>query len=203
MLVFEKSLSQNHSSFLSLQVFVTSDVSLYDLQWHSLNLEWNLKELSVILDKKSTLVKLATKTKEIYHRPFRLAPKIFLGTNQHSQNGYLGCMRSLWIQGQNIKFEDPLINFKDNLLGVKRGCHGSCDSQPCQNNGVCLEHYANYSCNCSATAFKGRTCNEDVSVHFDGSFAIKTNLSTLVKLPYSNTVSKCIIIYTTYVIHTI
>ena len=189
MLVFEKFLSQIHCSFFSLQVIVTSDVSLYDLQWHSLNLEWNLKELSVILDKKSTLVKLATKTKEIYHRPFRLAPKIFLGTNQHSQNGYLGCMRSLWIQGQNIKFEDPLINFKDNLLGVKRGCHGSCDSQPCQNNGVCLEHYANYSCNCSATAFKGRTCNEDVSVHFDGSFSIKTNLSTLVKLADSNTVS--------------
>ena len=170
--------------FFPLQVIITSDGSLHDLQWHSLNLEWNLKELSVILDKKSAVVKLI-KTE---NRPFRLAPKIFLGTNQHSQNGYLGCMRSLWIQGQNIKLEEPLINFKD-LHGVKKGCHGSCDSQPCQNNGLCLEHYANYSCNCSATAFKGRTCNEDVSVYFDGSFSIKTNLSTLVKLADSNTVS--------------
>ena len=84
--------------------------------------------------------------------------------------------REIWISKKNRNFSLPKGHH-----GVREGCRGSCDSQPCQNNGLCIEHYSDYTCNCSATAFKGRTCIEDVSVHFDGSQSIRANLSSVVQ----------------------
>ena len=151
-------------------VVIKSDKSLNDRQWHTLNVEWNLKELSVYLDKEVL-------TKPIKHsRLLKLAPKVYLGANrQFQKEGYRGCLRSFWIQGQKV---DLAGSFKKDTRGVRQGCVGSCDSQPCLNGGLCLEHYNDFTCNCTATAFKGRSCIEDVSVHFNGSQSIKANLSS-------------------------
>lgn len=44
------------------------------------------------------------------------------------------------------------------FLGVGIGCTGKCDSNPCLNNGTCLERYNKYLCDCRYTAFKGPIC---------------------------------------------
>ena len=82
------------------ELLIKPNITLNDLNWHTLNLEWNLKELSVYLDKKAFIKPIKNR------RLLRLAPKIYLGANLRSQDGYLGCLRSLWIQGRKINLEE-------------------------------------------------------------------------------------------------
>lgn len=60
-----------------------------------------------------------------------------------------------------ITFITPIV-FVSNCFvfyeGVSVGCIGKCDSNPCLNNGTCIDHYSSYSCDCRWTAFKGPIC---------------------------------------------
>ena len=54
--------------------------------------------------------------------------------------------------------------------GIKfGGCIGACDTLPCKHGGFCREMYQNFSCDCEKSAYTGPTCQEDVSINFDGS----------------------------------
>ena len=48
------------------------------------------------------------------------------------------------------------------------GCTGACDNKPCKHGGFCEEKYRDFDCDCKNTAFNGQTCQEDVSINFDG-----------------------------------
>lgn len=49
--------------------------------------------------------------------------------------------------------------------GVLVNCTGHCRNPlvPCQNNGLCWEHYSHYTCNCTVSAFEGPFCNHGES----------------------------------------
>ncbi|GIY29013.1 contactin-associated protein like 5-1 [Caerostris darwini] len=50
------------------------------------------------------------------------------------------------------------------------GCTMMCDYHPCQNQGVCIEHWRENatSCDCSLTSYTGEACQKDIGGNFDG-----------------------------------
>lgn len=133
-------------------------------QWHSLSFEFNTKEMTLFLDKNSTK---ANKTVD-FHRPLMLK-KAFVGATNDFTEGYIGCLRNLWINGDSIKLAEIGKNHPKGLHGVIfGGCNGACDVLPCKNEGMCQEYYQRFACDCHLTAFKGQTCQEEVSVIFNG-----------------------------------
>ncbi len=92
------------------------------------------------------------------------------------------CQRSLWLNGGNIDLATEIAKYHPKgLHGVTfaEGCRGACDRAPCKNGGYCLELYRGFSCQCDHTPFVGQTCQEEMSVTFNGSSSIETSLSSL------------------------
>ena len=142
-------------------------------EWHSLNVEWNLQNFALFLDKNNSLDELQIKG----YRPLQLQ-KAFLGANKDFLQGYTGCFRSLWVNGESINLPKEMEeNYPKGIHGVKLGCIGACDMYPCENNGKCIEMYRDYTCDCSLSAFDGPFCRGDVSFSFNGSNAISANVS--------------------------
>ncbi|GBP09577.1 Neurexin-4 [Eumeta japonica] len=59
------------------------------------------------------------------------------------------------------------------LYGISEGCHGKCSSNPCLNNGTCLEGYDSYTCDCRWTSFKGPICADEIGVNLRPNSSIK------------------------------
>lgn len=80
------------------------------------------------------------------------------------QRGFLGCIRSLKVNGVSLDLEGRAKV----TPGVKPGCSGHCSSygMHCQNEGKCIEKYNGYSCDCSLTAFDGPFCNDGMGPYF-------------------------------------
>lgn len=80
------------------------------------------------------------------------------------QRGFLGCIRSLKVNGVTLDLEGRAKV----TPGVKPGCSGHCSSygMHCQNGGKCIEKYNGYSCDCSMTAFDGPFCNDGMDPYF-------------------------------------
>lgn len=72
------------------------------------------------------------------------------------QRGFLGCIRSLRMNGVTLDLEERAKV----TPGVKPGCSGHCTSYGmyCANGGKCVEKYNGYSCDCSKTAYDGPFC---------------------------------------------
>lgn len=60
--------------------------------------------------------------------------------------------------GVNSVWENLLSWYFFFFVGVSPGCIGRCESNPCLNNGTCLEGYDGFKCDCRWTAFKGPIC---------------------------------------------
>lgn len=157
------------------ELILSTDQDLDDNRWHSVLVEWNKKDVAFYLDKNTSVIEKVTPNQ----RPLMLGPKAFIGATNDFDDGYLGCLRSLWISGIKVDLEGQIGKHPKGVHGVSLGCHGVCDNNPCNNGGLCIENYNDFKCNCAATAFKGQTCHEDVSLSFDGNQLITANLSAL------------------------
>lgn len=74
------------------------------------------------------------------------------------QRGFLGCIRSLKMNGVTLDLEERAKV----TPGVKPGCSGHCTSfgMYCRNGGKCVEKYNGYSCDCTTTAYDGPFCSK-------------------------------------------
>ncbi|XP_029442285.1 contactin-associated protein-like 4 [Rhinatrema bivittatum] len=88
----------------------------------------------------------------------------FLGGTASRQKGFLGCIRSLKLNGIAIDLEERAKI----TPGVAPGCPGHCSSYGslCHNEGKCQEKYNGFSCDCSSSAYTGPFCKKEVSAHF-------------------------------------
>lgn len=84
-------------------------------------------------------------------------PCVFPG-GAGGQQGFLGCIRSLRMNGVTLDLEERAKV----TSGFKSGCSGHCTSYGanCENGGKCVEKYHGYSCDCSHTAYDGTFCNK-------------------------------------------
>nr|XP_029517782.1 contactin-associated protein-like 5 [Oncorhynchus nerka] len=81
------------------------------------------------------------------------------------QRGFLGCIRTLTINGVTFNLEERAKM----TPGVSAGCPGHCSgsSSLCHNSGRCIEKNSGYVCDCSQSAYGGPSCKEEVSVSFN------------------------------------
>ena len=80
------------------------------------------------------------------------------GTASQQHSGFLGCIRTLTVNGATLDLEERAKM----VLGVSPGCPGYCSgsSSLCHNRGRCIEKSSGYTCDCSQSAYGGPTCKE-------------------------------------------
>uniref|UniRef100_A0A8C1XNP7 Contactin associated protein like 2b n=1 Tax=Cyprinus carpio TaxID=7962 RepID=A0A8C1XNP7_CYPCA len=155
----------------AVELTVRSSTPLNDDQWHRVEAEWNIKEAVLRLDKVHRETRSAPPQG---HTHMQLFSQLFVGKISGGQRGFLGCIRSLKVNGVTLDLEGRAKV----TPGVKPGCSGHCSSNGmhCRNEGKCIEKYNGYSCDCSLTAFDGPFCNDDVGGYFESGTLVRYDL---------------------------
>ncbi|XP_058476501.1 contactin-associated protein-like 5 isoform X1 [Solea solea] len=141
---------------------VKSHLPLNDRQWHYVRAERNVREASLQVDQ---LPLRFLEAPADGHLRLRLSSQLFIGGTASQQRGFLGCIRTLTVNGVSFDLEERARM----TPGVSSGCPGYCSgsSSLCHNRGRCVEKSNGYVCDCSQSAYGGTTCNQEVSVSFD------------------------------------
>ncbi|XP_055330929.1 neurexin-4-like [Paramacrobiotus metropolitanus] len=133
---------------------------LNDNQWHSVLVERNRKEARIRVDGALSADLAVT---EAEYREMQLGYDLMIGAATDLSGGFVGCLRSLFVNG--LQYNLRLIA-ELGAYGLLPGCVGKCDKSPCMNNGVCQERYDSYKCDCRFTAFRGPLCSDEIGAHF-------------------------------------
>ncbi|XP_036413819.1 contactin-associated protein-like 2a [Colossoma macropomum] len=163
-----------------VELNVHSPTPLNDDQWHRVSAERNVKEAILQLDQQYREVRPAP---EQGHTRLELYSQLYVGkpaswacqdSAAGGQRGFLGCIRSLKMNGVTLDLEERAKV----TPGVKPGCSGHCTSfgMYCRNGGKCVEKYNGYSCDCSGTAYDGPFCTKDVGGFFEAGTLVRYNL---------------------------
>ncbi|CAG0922962.1 unnamed protein product [Notodromas monacha] len=142
----------------ALAVNIETQHKIADDRWHSLRVERNRLEARMVLDE------AISQAQSNNNGPEECATVDW-------RDGFVGCMRSLMVNGRQLKMNEMLDKYE--IYGVTSGCIGKCDSNPCLNNGTCLEGYDKYICDCQWTAFKGPICADEIGVNMMNDYMIK------------------------------
>ncbi|XP_034154116.2 contactin-associated protein-like 2 [Pangasianodon hypophthalmus] len=153
-----------------VELNVHSSTPLNDDQWHRVSAERNVKEAVLQLDQQYRQVRAAPAQG---HTRLELYSQLYVGA-AGGQRGFLGCIRSLKMNGVTLDLEERAKV----TPGVKPGCSGHCTSfgMYCRNGGKCVEKYNGYSCDCSNTAYDGPFCTKDVGAYFEAGTLVRYNL---------------------------
>ncbi len=73
------------------------------------------------------------------------------------KDGFVGCLRALQVNGKMMDMRGK-VERGEVTYGVAADCHAKCDSNPCMNNGICIESYSHYFCDCAYTPYRGWVC---------------------------------------------
>ncbi|XP_062904740.1 contactin-associated protein-like 5 [Mobula hypostoma] len=173
------------------EITVKSATHLNNHQWHYVRVERNIKEASLQVDHLPRKVQEAPADGHIH---LQLNSQLFVGGTASRQKGFLGCIRSLQLNGVTLDLEERAKM----TPGVKPGCPGHCSSYGnlCHNGGRCIEKYNGYSCDCGHSAYNGPFCKKEVSAlleagtsviyNFHESYGITRNTSTHLSAIYSD-----------------
>ncbi|XP_042698984.2 contactin-associated protein-like 5 isoform X3 [Chrysemys picta bellii] len=158
-----------------MEATVQSPTSLNDNQWHFVRAERNLKQTSLQVD---NLPKKILEAPAEGHFRLQLNSQFFVGGTASRQKGFLGCIRSLHLNGQKLDLEERAKM----TPGVKPGCPGHCSSYGnlCHNGGKCVEKYNGYFCDCTSSPYEGPFCKEEVSAVFEAG----TSVTYIFQEPY-------------------
>uniref|UniRef100_A0A673L8H5 Contactin-associated protein-like 5 n=1 Tax=Sinocyclocheilus rhinocerous TaxID=307959 RepID=A0A673L8H5_9TELE len=146
---------------------VKCHVPLNDKQWHYVRAERNVKEASLQVDQ---LPLRFLEAPSEGHTHLQLNSQLFIGGTASRQRGFLGCIRSLSINGMTLDLEERAKM----TPGVSSGCPGHCSSQNslCHNRGKCIEKSSGYVCDCTHSAYGGPNCKKEVSVSFESGSSV-------------------------------
>ncbi|XP_052463585.1 contactin-associated protein-like 4 isoform X1 [Carassius gibelio] len=144
-----------------LEVKVETASALNDERWHQVRAERNVKEASLYVDHHPGTVQKAPADG---HMHLQLNSQLFVGGTASRQKGFLGCIRSLKLNGKTLDLQERA----EITPGVTPGCPGHCSSygELCQNQGSCVEDHSGFTCDCSLSPFTGTFCHKDVSAFF-------------------------------------
>uniref|UniRef100_A0A3Q4HYJ9 Contactin-associated protein-like 4-like n=1 Tax=Neolamprologus brichardi TaxID=32507 RepID=A0A3Q4HYJ9_NEOBR len=154
-----------------LDVRVKTSLTLNDSRWHRVQAERNVKEASLRVDNFPAATHEAP-TDGLMH--LQLNSQLFIGTASR-QKGFLGCIRSLQLNGVTLDLEKRAKI----TPGVLPGCPGHCSSYGslCQNEGRCEEKANGFSCDCGQSAYTGAFCHK-------ASFKSTTSITYILKEPF-------------------
>ncbi|KAM6392115.1 contactin-associated protein-like 4 [Rhynochetos jubatus] len=152
------------------EVTVQSLTSLSDNQWHYVKAERNIKEASLQVDQ---LPQRSHSSPPDGHIRLQLNSQLFVGGTASRQKGFLGCIRSLQLNGMALDLEERAKI----TPGVEPGCPGHCSSYGnlCHNGGKCREKYSGFSCDCTFSAYAGPFCKKEISAYFGTGTSVTYN----------------------------
>ncbi|XP_045141677.1 neurexin-1 isoform X16 [Echinops telfairi] len=144
----------------------SSNKPLNDNQWHNVMISRDTSNLHTVkidtkittqitagarnLDLKSDLY-IGGVAKETY----KSLPKLV-----HAKEGFQGCLASVDLNG---RLPDLISDALFCNGQIERGCEGpstTCQEDSCSNQGVCLQQWDGFTCDCSMTSFSGPLCND-------------------------------------------
>ncbi|KAF5884759.1 neurexin-1 isoform X5, partial [Clarias magur] len=151
-----------------------SNKPLNDNQWHNVMISRDINNLHTVkidtkvttqttvgaknLDLKGDLY-IGGVAKEMYKE----LPKLV-----HAQEGFQGCLASMDLNG---RLPDLISDALTCVGQIERGCEGpstTCQEDSCANQGVCLQQWEGFSCDCSMTSFGGHQCSDAGTTYIFG-----------------------------------
>ncbi|KAM4803281.1 contactin-associated protein-like 3 isoform X1 [Urocitellus parryii] len=144
------------------EVTVRSPTPFNDNLWHHVRAERNVKGASLQVDQ---LPRRTQPAPADGHVRLQLNSQLFIGGTASRQRGFLGCIRSLQLNGMALDLEERATV----TPGVEPGCEGHCSSYGhlCRHGGRCRERLRGVACDCSASAFEGPFCSHEISAYFE------------------------------------
>ncbi|XP_071943544.1 neurexin-4-like [Antedon mediterranea] len=132
---------------------------LTDNKWHRVFIEMDPLEMFMEIDGANGKTQSMLYDDRNVH--FNLhRSTLFVGSTASQTEGYVGCMRTLRMNGKTM----DMVVASRNAYYVVEGCTGHCDAKPCMNGGVCMEMYSTFECDCDKTAYAGKICTQEVGV---------------------------------------
>ncbi|TEA38475.1 hypothetical protein DBR06_SOUSAS110373, partial [Sousa chinensis] len=152
------------------EISVQSPTHFSDNQWHHVRVERNTREASVQVDQLSPRTQPAPADGHVL---LQLNSQLFVGGTATRQRGFLGCIRSLQLNGMALDLEERAKV----TPGVEPGCRGHCSSygKLCHNGGKCREKPSGFSCDCTSSAYTGPFCSEEISAYFGSGSSVIYN----------------------------
>ncbi|XP_059939383.1 contactin-associated protein-like 4 isoform X6 [Mesoplodon densirostris] len=152
------------------EISVQSPTHFSDNQWHHVRVERNTKEASVQVDQLSPRTQPAPADGHVL---LQLNSQLFVGGTATRQRGFLGCIRSLQLNGMALDLEERAKV----TPGVEPGCRGHCSSygRLCHNGGKCREKPSGFSCDCTSSAYAGPFCSDEISAYFGSGSSVIYN----------------------------
>ncbi|XP_024063780.1 contactin-associated protein-like 4 [Terrapene carolina triunguis] len=152
------------------EVTMQSPTPLNDNQWHYVKAERNIKEALLQVDQ---LPQRTLTAPSDGHIRLQLNSQLFVGGTASRQKGFLGCIRSLQLNGIALDLEERAKI----TPGVEPGCPGHCSSYGnlCYNGGKCREKYNGFSCDCAFSAYTGPFCKKEISAYFGAGTSVVYN----------------------------
>ncbi|XP_043910747.1 neurexin-1 isoform X4 [Protopterus annectens] len=152
----------------------SSNKPLNDNQWHNVMISRDTNNLHTVrIDNKITTQSTAGArnldlkndlyiggvTKDMY----KGLPKLV-----SSKEGFQGCLASVDLNG---RLPDLISDALFCSGQIERGCEGpstTCQEDSCANQGVCLQQWDGFTCDCSMTSFSGPLCNDPGTTYIFG-----------------------------------
>ncbi|MGH0124081.1 UNVERIFIED_CONTAM: hypothetical protein FKN15_023638 [Acipenser sinensis] len=144
-----------------IKLTVKSPTPLNDKQWHYVKAERNTKVAWLQVDQ---LPVRFLEAPADGHFRLQLNSQLFVGGTASRQKGFLGCVRSLILNGLTLDLEERAKM----TPGVQPGCPGHCSNYDsfCHNGGKCIEKYNGFSCDCIHSAYRGPLCKTESALCF-------------------------------------
>ncbi|XP_043111056.1 neurexin-1a isoform X4 [Puntigrus tetrazona] len=86
----------------------------------------------------------------------------------HAKEGFQGCLASVDLNG---RLPDLVTEALACIGQIDRGCEGpstTCQEDSCANQGVCIQQWEGFTCDCSMTTYGGPLCNDAGTTYIFG-----------------------------------
>ncbi|XP_040612099.1 contactin-associated protein-like 3 isoform X2 [Mesocricetus auratus] len=152
------------------ELTVQSPTPFNDNRWHHVRAERNIKGAYLQVDQ---LPQKTQPTPTDGHVRLQLNSQLFIGGTASRQRGFLGCIRSLQLNGMVLDLEGRATM----TPGVEPGCLGHCSSYGhlCRNGGKCQEKHNGITCDCAFSAYDGPLCSREISAYFETGSSLTYN----------------------------
>ncbi|XP_017268440.1 neurexin-1a isoform X5 [Kryptolebias marmoratus] len=151
-----------------------SNKPLSDNQWHNVIISRDTNNLHTVKIDTKVTTQTTTGAKNldlkgnlyvggVAKEMYKELPKLV-----HAKEGFQGCLASVDLNG---RLPDLMSDAVDCVGQIERGCEGpstTCQEDSCANQGVCLQQWEGFSCDCSMTTFGGPLCNDAGTTYIFG-----------------------------------
>ncbi|KAM8890279.1 contactin-associated protein-like 4 isoform 1-T1 [Synchiropus picturatus] len=139
--------------------------NLNDGQWHSLQLKWRPERLTITVDMNEGATAHANVPAP------STDPHMFFGACPAPGGGpecrnpfppFQGCIRRLTLDNQTVDFikvQQRMLGNSSHLQIDMCGIMDRCSPSLCEHGGTCSQSWTGFSCNCSASGYRGATCH--------------------------------------------